>query len=43
MKKTRKHKRISSNDSRGPRKFYQFAMETVWAGAASVTVGHWLP
>lgn len=38
-----KHKSISSNDSKSPRKFYQFVLETVWAGAVSATVGHWVP
>ncbi len=42
MKKVSKN-RCKSNDSKGPRKFYQYVLETIWAGAASVTVGHWVP
>lgn len=43
MKMTGKQKSISSNDPKSPRKFYQFVLETVWASAVSMTVGHWVP
>jgi hypothetical protein len=42
MNKTGKHKK-NSNDSKSPRKYHQFVLETIWAGAAGVMVGRWLP